>query len=300
MGIVLVPLYILYILAVALVIILVHRFITASKFVMIALITIGILLPTYDIIITNILGAYYCKADSNPKTFIKKKVEYPESIYWEDNIFGGFDADRRKQMIENYLDGVHLKIMALNGEDGKVYVYHYENIPKEYYPLKKEYEIVTKKYINCRSDWNIAYDSNDLKYKEIGKECAVLSNKQDELWRILNKKINTFTLKEETYDNFSMPKTNYTVTFDKVKISKIAQKFINISESKIIDNNSNELIGYNKQCLRFWYNITPNFSTNSLHVPMYKNNNNTLLYELLFEYVQYGDDGKLTQTDKHL
>ena len=47
------------------------------------------LIPTYDIIITNILGAYYCA--TAPKAFIKETVEYPQSIYFEDNVFNGFN-----------------------------------------------------------------------------------------------------------------------------------------------------------------------------------------------------------------
>ncbi len=260
MGIILVPLCILYMFAVALVVILVYRFITASKFVMIALIAIGVLLPTYDIIITNALGAYYCKADPNPKTFIKEKVEYPESIYWEDNIFGGFDVNERRQMVQNYLDGIHLKTMALNGDDGKVYVYYYEDIPKEYYSLKQEYAIVTKRYINCRNDWNIAYDSNDLKYKKIGKECTVLSKKQDELRGILNKKINTFVLKEEIYNKPSVAQMNYTVTFDEVKLNFFARKFLYSDETKVVNNKTDEIIAYNRRYMHFFYNIAPDFA----------------------------------------
>ena len=78
---------------------------------------------THDIIITNILAYKICKADPQPKTFIKKTVEYPESIYWEDNIYPGFDEKDRILMIRNYLDGVHLKTMALNAPDGTIYVY---------------------------------------------------------------------------------------------------------------------------------------------------------------------------------
>ena len=78
---------------------------------------------THDIIITNILAYRICKADPTPKTFIKKTVEYPKSIYWEDNIYPGFDEKDRLLMIRNYLDGVHLKTMALNAPDGVIYVY---------------------------------------------------------------------------------------------------------------------------------------------------------------------------------
>jgi hypothetical protein len=89
------------------------------------LISIAFLLPfTYDIILTNILSAYYCLvASPHPKTKIEKKVEYPISIYWEDNVYPGFSKEDRELMIINYLNGVHLKTMALNGDNGKIYVY---------------------------------------------------------------------------------------------------------------------------------------------------------------------------------
>lgn len=82
-----------------------------------------LLAMTHDIIITNILAYKICKADPQPKTFIKKTVEHPESIYWEDNIYPGFDEKDRLLMIRNYLDGIHLKTMALNAPDGTIYVY---------------------------------------------------------------------------------------------------------------------------------------------------------------------------------
>lgn len=82
-----------------------------------------LLFLTHDIIITNILAYRICKADPNPKTFIKKTVDYPGSVYWEDNIYPGFDEKDRLLMIRNYLDGVHLKTMALNGPDGTIHVY---------------------------------------------------------------------------------------------------------------------------------------------------------------------------------
>lgn len=86
-----------------------------------SILAILILVPTYDIILTNILGGYYCLI--TPSTYINKKVEYPLSIYWEDDVYPGFSAEDRKLMIINYLDGKHLKKMALNGDDGKIYVF---------------------------------------------------------------------------------------------------------------------------------------------------------------------------------
>ena len=74
-----------------------------------------VLYLTYDILLTNIFGLYYCKiAPPHPKTKIEKKVAYPISIYWEDNVYPGFSKQDRELMIKNYLDGVHLKTMALS------------------------------------------------------------------------------------------------------------------------------------------------------------------------------------------
>lgn len=83
----------------------------------------ALLFLSHDIFITHILAHRICRADPQPKTYIKKTVEYPESIYWEDNIYPGFDERDRLLMIRNYLDGVHLKTLALNGPDGTIHVY---------------------------------------------------------------------------------------------------------------------------------------------------------------------------------
>ncbi len=88
-----------------------------------ALVASIFLFLTHDIIITNILSYRICNANPQPKTLISQTVEYPESIYWEDNIYPGFDEKDRLLMIRNYLDGVHLKTMALNAPDGTIYVY---------------------------------------------------------------------------------------------------------------------------------------------------------------------------------
>jgi len=58
-----------------------------------------------------------------PLQEILQTVESPESVYWQDDVWPGFDAYGRKWMVEQYLDGVHLKALALNGDDGKIYLY---------------------------------------------------------------------------------------------------------------------------------------------------------------------------------
>ena len=176
---------------------------------------------TYDIIITNILSAYYCNASPNPKTKIIKKVEYPISIYWEDNVYPGFSKQDRELMIINYLDGVHLKTMALNGDDGKIYVYHLDK------PILKE---LKAKY--STKEW---YTKGIEEYKKI-----VLRT-------------------QHIYTKSTMPKTNYTVTFNEVKLNSFARKFLYSDETKVIDNKTDKVIAYNRRYMRFFYTLQPDF-----------------------------------------
>jgi hypothetical protein len=183
-------------------------------------ISIVFLLPfTYDIIITNVLGVYYCKiASPQPKTLIKKKVEYPISIYWEDNVYPGFSKEDRKLMIMNYLDGKHLKTMALNGDDGKVYVYEAKEGAFDLFQYDKKYK------------------DRYTQYASIIMETS-----------------------EHIYTKETMPKMNYTVTFDEVKLNALSRKFLYSDETKVIENNTSKTIAYNRRYMHFFYNIFPDF-----------------------------------------
>lgn len=182
------------------------------------------LIPTYDIIITNILGAYHCL--TTPSTYISKKVEYPKSIYWEDNIYPGFNAEDRKLMIMNYLDGIHLKTMALNGNDGKIYTYE-----------------------TNASVWE--------KLKSLKKERG-----QPYYDRVNAIAQHIMETSERIYTKETMPKMNYTVTFDEIRLNLLSHKFLYSDETKIIDNQTAEAIAYNRRYMRFFYNIDINPSGN--------------------------------------
>lgn len=175
------------------------------------IITLTATLPfTYDILITNLLSGYYCLiAPPHPKTYIGKKVKYPISIYWEDNVYPGFNKEDRELMIMNYLDGKHLKMMALNGPDGKIYVYR-----------AKEGE----------------YKATGYKEKAYAK--AIMK-------------------RVKIYTKQTMPKTNYTVTYNEVKLPKFVRHFLYSDETKVIDNKTGKVIAYNRRYMRFFYNILP-------------------------------------------
>jgi len=188
-------------------------------------ITFLFLLPfTYDIVITNLLSGYYCLvASPHPKTKIEKKVEYPISIYWEDNVYPGFSKEDRELMIINYLDGVHLKTMALNGDNGKIYVYR-----------AKEGEFKSFKY-------DERYEDRYTQYAHIIMQ------------------------REEVYTKQTMPKLNYTVTFNEIPLNSFARKFLYSDETKIIENNTSKVIAYNRRYMRFFYNIFPDFELGNIY-----------------------------------
>jgi len=198
--------------------------------------TFLLLLPfTCDIVVTNLLAGYYCLiAPPHPKTKIDKIVEYPISIYWEDNVHPGFCKEARAMMIVNYLDGKHLKTMALNGEDGKIYVYRLEG------PLFEEFA------------------ANFERKNRNGNNFDVYRVYADEIMK-----------SEKVYTKEKMPKTDYTVTFDEVKLNGLAREFLYADETRIIENGSKRVIAYNRRYMRFFYNLAPDFEVGNRYFAPY-------------------------------
>ena len=183
-----------------------------------ALLVAALLFLTHDIIITNILAYRICKADPQPKTFINKTVEYPESIYWEDNIYPGFDENDRLLMIRNYLDGVHLKTMALNGTDGTIHVY-----------------TATEEDWQARRGEPNYFDKLEAEAKAIAERGALFTPE-------------------------TMPRTNYSVILSPVPLTSFQRRYLWRDEVRITDNNTEEVIAYNRRLMRRWYMIAPDFA----------------------------------------
>lgn len=179
-----------------------------------------VLLPFADIIIVYALTGFHCF--TNNSIYVNKQIKFPNSIYWEDNVYEGFSKEDRELMIINYLDGVHLKTMALNGTDGKIYVYSAK---------KNDYKNILA---------NSKYDKVLLKYKEYSN------------YIMKTKKI---------YTKQTMPKMNYTVKSDEVNLNFLYKKFFYSDETKIIDNSTNQIIAYNQRLIHFKYNLYYWYST---------------------------------------
>lgn len=122
MGFFYLGLLIVYLLISSLVVWLVKKFIN-RRWLTALTVAFVVLFPTYDILMQGVLLAYYGK--TRPLLEIKRTVDVPGSVYWEDNVWPGYDVNYRLWMIDHLLDGTHLDTLAMNGEDGKIYLYRY-------------------------------------------------------------------------------------------------------------------------------------------------------------------------------
>ncbi|CCK80810.1 hypothetical protein [Desulfobacula toluolica] len=188
----------------------------------ILLIGVGLSL-THDIIITNFLAWRICKTEPNPKTFIKKTVEFPGSVYWEDNIYPGFDESDRVLMIRNYLDGVHLTTMALNSPGGKIYLY-----------TATETDWQTSKDIHNKFKKGNYYDTMDEEARLIVSRGKVISKQE-------------------------LPLINYKVVFNPVELTPFQRRYLYSDEVIIMENRTNEVIAYNRRLMRKFYILVPDF-----------------------------------------
>lgn len=92
-----------------------------SKVFVILVAVLLVLFPLRRLIFFETLFLFY---RLSPLQEIHETVESPISVYWEDNVWPGYDERGRAWMVKTYLDGKHLQALALNGDDGKVYLYH--------------------------------------------------------------------------------------------------------------------------------------------------------------------------------
>jgi len=235
------------------------------KSIIAILVTLAASITLYasDVILSNTLGAYYCAQEPNPKTYIKHTVEEPISIYWEDNIYPGFDDADAELMVKNYLDGVHLQTMALNTPDGKVKVYRYKELPQSYIDLVREGYEATKESQTKR---NIVRESvkkvrsGDLKksyydsaeFDKITKEAAEADNRRSALTQQIEAEKSELDLIITETTREKMPQMNYTVKSDIVPLSDLAKKVIYGDEIQIIENATQEVIAYNRRIMQLY------------------------------------------------
>lgn len=296
--------------------------------ILIIVFTLGYL--TEDMIMTNILGYYHCSQDPNPKTFIKKTVEYPESIYWEDNVYPGFNEADRKLMIMNYLDGKHLKAMALNGDDGKVYLYtakegdfdSFEFDKEKYKDQYQQYaDLIMQKQQSYRDElfqlsnmallakvdelaekakkynYSIPFSKDPEERKQLIKENKALLAQKRKTRDVYVQKVMDTGLVFDT--NTDTPLMNYTVRFDPVNLGELSTKYLYSDKVTITDNRTQEVIAYNQRIMHFFYKLFPDIALgNRLYYPHPVCGGEKFIPYWAFGYLEKDEDGKNKLTSR--
>lgn len=246
-----------YLLSVALVVFLCHRrgMGKAGK----VMVTVLLLLaPFWDMILSKgIMWNYALK--NIPLQTISRTVKNPQSVLWIDNVWPAFDEHGRAWMVENYLDGVRLKVLGLNDGHGKIYVYH--AMPEDFAASEKmrpDVEASKQKY-------NVAFEKAG---KRINKEVAAYQSvyfDMDGAFRAQRKREAAPILKHpEIYSNTgqalpeTLPTFHYTVNFQPSRLPSWQKKFVWCDEIRIHDNGDNENIAFSKRCLGYSSKVLPN------------------------------------------
>jgi len=223
------------------------------------------LIPTYDIIITNILGAYYCA--TAPKAFIKETVEYPQSIYFEDNVRPFEDANIN-WIKRRFVDGIHIKTLALNLSDENVTVFSFnENSSelKEYEETEKELDKAMGICDTLEKEVRKKLEDGIIKYKsdEHSRYINKIDMQKESIFKLMNKskEIRNKMIIQTTTTKDKIPETNYTAKFDEIKLDKFSSNFLIATEFKLINNKTSEIIAYKREYHNYYYNMFPNLST---------------------------------------
>ncbi len=266
-----------YICLIAVVLFCCHRF---FKLGLLGKCLVGIILlmiPFWRGILIHTLMFNY-KIHNSPLQQINRTVEKPESVFWFDEVWPGFDDYGQRMMIENYLDGVHLKKLALNDGMGNVNVYQAVAddlvLSKKIYltwqkSKKKEEEQL--QYINSLGlDYNakekLLKEKNSEYYKlhKLLKEQRVGGGRLFKLYKEqLKKDISQIIRRAQSYRlseflSQHAHEFDYKVNIHRQHLPEWQEKYIWADKITIFDVHKNEVIGYSKRCLRinttkFWF-----------------------------------------------
>lgn len=185
---------------------------------------------------------------------IRQTVESPESVLWIDNVWPGYDEYGRHWMVQSYLDGIHLKTLVLNGDDGKFYLYRasekdfseseklrpkHERLMREKRELEKEARRIGRSGDRKKADelWKLIREEYPPKIKAVGYE---------------RKRREEFAAWGEVFNKADdLPSVRYRVEFNPIPITWLEKKLLWADEIKIISNRNNEVIAYSKRYMGY-------------------------------------------------
>lgn len=252
--------------------VLIYKFIitkkTDKKWIKIVSIIIFTLIPTYDIIITNLLGFYYYSTTQKP--FINADFKEPISLYVENDI-SPFTENNKEYLAYNYLcrdwsmDNVKIDKVAFKSSDEKIYIYHYSK--KEDAKFNAQTKILRERELSLKKDRDEIYNKiNNFIFENEEEKVNFkreIDKKNEQLLEIshnidkIQKQIIMDTLTITTKN--SMPILDYTIKIKHIKLNKFVSNFIYIDKAELIDNTTMKLVGYNQWLLRYNYNFLPSY-----------------------------------------
>jgi len=288
MGIVLLGVMILYLFFAVITFYLCWKSIKSKKIVWI----IGLLFVLFPFKHNIFYGVLFNIYGMKPLQEIHRTIESPHSVYWEDNVWPGFDEYGRTWMIKNYLDGIHLQILALNGEDGKIYLYRAtENSRAKSSNYKKKVEELEKREEELRLKDNAYYKKHgkrDPKFLEIRKnevEPQLLQARKEEKSFDVEE-IEHITEKVEIYTSASeLPPIRYHVRLEPIHRFFPADQLYHADLITITDTSDDKVIAWSKRFMAYapWISKIsgeqPKFCANKGNVEV-----NEFDDKVLFEY----------------
>jgi hypothetical protein len=193
-----------------------------------------------------------------PLQEIHQTVESPISVYWQDNVWPSYDKYGRSWMIDQYLDGVHLKVLALNGDDKKIYLYRAEE--QNFVESRKALEVLKQ----CEADYAGFVEKNRAHIAQYQKSIEgagyylnkVLVPAQSVAWqnydRIKKEAIKRITDRAEIYDSpEKLPTMRYRVDFNTMKTSFPASRLLHADEITITDVEKNTVIAFSRRYMAY-------------------------------------------------
>lgn len=211
-----------------------------------------LLAPFWDVFLAKGIMWNFARHHT-PLQTISRTVDKPESVIWIDNVWPGFDEYGRHWMVETYLDGIHLKTLALNDGKGKLYVYR--ATPEDFaqsaklWPgvmeAKRKFEELYQKAGRRITKEIVPYQFDSLKkrdaFQKVHKQEAAAVLKREESY--------PFTV--GTSPAVDLDQFNYNVQFNPIPLSKWQAKFVWCDNLEIRNQQNNILIANNKRCLEY-------------------------------------------------
>ena len=247
MGIILLLVFLAYLIVAIIVVALTAKF-AKSKKTVVVVVLFFVLFPFRRFVFYKALFAYYSRT---PLQEIHETIESPVSVYWEDNVWPGFDDRGRACMVKTYLDGKHLKVLALNGEDGRIYLYRATE--DDFNGSKKilaEVKLAEKSYERILA---AAKKSGTGKYAPIWVKSRKVRDAAKTLrWQKYepqkDKEVQNIINRAERYPAKKyLPPVHYTVRLDPLPLSWPFRDLLHADRISIIDNKSGKEITYSRR-----------------------------------------------------